>query len=79
MNMEWPMRLSFTWAPLHRLARWPVTSQVGARRNALVACTALAQRRAERTEVEQLLGSLAQQSPPVSSAAEGSPLPAAQG
>ena len=38
--------------------RWPVESQLHARRNALVASTALAQRRAERDEVEELLASL---------------------
>lgn len=32
-----------------------VESQLRARRNALVACTALAQRRAERIEVEEFL------------------------
>lgn len=35
--------------------RWPVESQQRARRNALVASTALARRRAERLEVEELL------------------------
>ena len=34
---------------------WPVASQQVARRNALVAATALAQRRAERDEVEDFL------------------------
>jgi hypothetical protein len=40
------------------LSRWPVTSQIRARRNALMACTALAQRRAQRIEVEQFLSDL---------------------
>lgn len=42
-----------------RLARaaltWPVTSQHVSRRNALVACTALAERRRELEEVEEFL------------------------
>lgn len=44
---------------LHRAAgavrRWPVESQLGARRNAMIASTALAQRRAELDEVEEFL------------------------
>lgn len=48
--------------PLRRLvdavARWPVESQLGARRNAMVAATALTQRRAERQEVEEFLAAL---------------------
>ena len=35
--------------------RWPVESQLGARRNAMIASTALAQRRAELDEVEEFL------------------------
>jgi len=73
------MSLSIIWAPIQRLSRWPVTSQIGARRNALVACTTLTQRRSEHNEVEQLLRSLADQSSPISLAAEGSALSAAQG
>ena len=34
---------------------WPVESQLGARRNAMVASTALAARRAEREDVEAYL------------------------
>ena len=34
---------------------WPARSQDAARRNALVACTALAERRREREEVEAYL------------------------
>jgi hypothetical protein len=53
--------------------RWPVESQLGARRNAMVASTALAQRRAELQDVEQFLaarrGSL--MSEVVASAANG--------
>jgi hypothetical protein len=45
-----------------------VESQLRARRNALIACTALAQRRAELTEVEEFFARLTPanaQSPPV--------------
>ncbi|GAB2460380.1 hypothetical protein GCM10027062_44990 [Nocardioides hungaricus] len=38
--------------------RWPVDSQLGARRNAMIASTALAQRRAELDEVEEFLAAL---------------------
>lgn len=38
--------------------RWAVASQQQARRNAMVASTALTQRRAELVEVEELLASL---------------------
>ena len=41
-----------------RLDRWSVESQLRARRNAMVACTALAQRRAEREEVEDFFAAL---------------------
>ena len=41
-----------------RVLRWPAQSQQRARRNALVASTALAQRRAERLEVEEFLAGL---------------------
>ncbi|MFC4786836.1 hypothetical protein ACT8ZV_20340 [Nocardioides sp. MAHUQ-72] len=48
--------------PAHRLASavlsWPVESQQRARRNALIASTALAQRRAELDEVEEFLAAL---------------------
>jgi len=43
------------WRPLRDLATWPVQSQLGARRNAMVALTALAQRRLENQEVEEFL------------------------
>ncbi len=41
------------------LRRWPVESQLGSRRNAMIASTALAQRRAELDEVEEFLAGLA--------------------
>ena len=34
---------------------WPVETQQGSRRNAMVACTALTERRRERDEVEEFL------------------------
>lgn len=40
------------------LRRWPVDSQLTARRNAMVASTALAQRRAELDDVEEFLAGL---------------------
>ncbi len=43
---------------LTRMGAWPVDSQHASRRNAMVACTALAQRRAEREDVEDFLASL---------------------
>ena len=39
--------------------RWPVESQLQARRNAMIASTALAQRRAELDEVEEYLAARA--------------------
>lgn len=47
---------------LHRaivaVRRWPVESQLQARRNAMIASTALAQRRAELDDVEAFLAAL---------------------
>ena len=43
------------WLPVRDLAAWPVSSQVGSRRNALVASTHLAQRRREHEETERFL------------------------
>lgn len=40
---------------LGQLLSWPVRSQQGARRNALVASTALAERRRELADVEEFL------------------------
>lgn len=40
---------------LDHLVSWPVRSQQGARRNALVASTALAERRRELADVEEFL------------------------
>jgi len=52
-----PRRKRRPW-PRPPRGRWHETSQFGARRNALLACTALAQRRRERDDVEQLLSAL---------------------
>lgn len=51
-----------------RLDQWSVESQLRARRNAMVASTALAQRRAEREEVEDFFAAL--DAPPAPPAAE---------
>jgi hypothetical protein len=40
------------------LLKWPVESQQQARRNAMIASTALAQRRAEREDVEEFFAAL---------------------
>jgi hypothetical protein len=47
--MDAPRRL------VRSVLTWPVRSQQGSRRNALVASTALTQRRRERDEVEEFL------------------------
>lgn len=44
--------------PVDAARRWPVESQLQSRRNAMVASTALAQRRAELDEVEEFLAAL---------------------
>ncbi|GAA4374804.1 hypothetical protein [Nocardioides caricicola] len=41
--------------PWGAVRRWPVESQLGARRNAMIASTVLAQRRAERDDVAEFL------------------------
>ena len=49
------------YTPTHIVAtavRWPVESQQRARRNAMIASNALAQRRVELDEVEKFLASL---------------------
>ncbi|MGH3361607.1 MAG: hypothetical protein ACRDOM_04035 [Nocardioides sp.] len=43
------------WQPARNLAEWPVRSQQVARRNALVASTALVERRRQHEEVEEFL------------------------
>ena len=44
--------------PLQWIDTWSVASQQQARRNAMIASTALAQRRAETNEVEEFLADL---------------------
>ena len=56
---------------LTHLRTWPVGSQQVSRRNAMVACTALAQRRAEREDVEDFLGSLVAERSPQRGVARG--------
>jgi hypothetical protein len=46
------------WRLLHSAAGWHVTSQQQSRRNALVASTALVQRRRELAEVDEFLAHL---------------------
>ena len=43
---------------VHRVRDWPVASQQNARRNAMLAATACAARRAEREAVEDYLAAL---------------------
>lgn len=46
-----------------RVRTWPVESQQGARRNAMVASTSLAARRAERQDVDAYFAALAAPAP----------------
>ncbi|MDN4172746.1 hypothetical protein QWY28_07330 [Nocardioides sp. SOB77] len=57
--MALPATLPLLPALVRRVREWPQESQLGARRNAMVASTALARRRAERLEVEEFLAALA--------------------
>lgn len=50
--------------PMQRLESWAVASQQHARRNAMIASTAAAQRRAELIEVEDFLAALRPPSDP---------------
>jgi len=43
---------------IHSLRSWPQTSQEQARRNAMIAATACAQRRVERQEVDDYFASI---------------------
>lgn len=52
--------LSVLWG---RVRTWPVESQLAARRNAMVASTALAARRAERVDVDDFFAALAAPAP----------------
>jgi hypothetical protein len=45
-------------AVVDRVQSWSVESQLGARRNAMIASTALAARRAEREDVEEFFAAL---------------------
>lgn len=49
---------------VQRLQDWPVASQQQARRNAMVAATACAQRRAEREDVDDFLAARFAPAPP---------------
>ena len=59
------------WAPIRSLSRWPITAQDQARRNALVASAALAQRRYERDDVETFLRTFKRAMHPEHVGAEG--------
>jgi hypothetical protein len=48
---------------------WPMDSQQTSRRNAMIACTALAQRRAEREDVDDFLASRGERREPLYKAA----------
>ena len=48
----WLVPLQASW---HAVQQWSDRSQQGARRNAMLACTALAQHRADVREVDELL------------------------
>ena len=52
------MRKPDPWTALRELARWHVTTQFGARRNALLACAVLAERRREHDVVAEILSRL---------------------
>jgi len=56
--------MSLLLSPLRAALRWPVDSQLRARRNAMIASTSLAQRRAELDDLERFLtASLSSESP----------------
>ncbi len=50
-------------APWQTLRHWAANSQLQARRNAMVACTAMAQRTAQARDVEEYLGRYARPVP----------------
>ena len=52
------------WRLVRTAAQWHLTSQQQSRRNALVASTALTERRRERLEVEEVLAAGADRVPP---------------
>ena len=56
---------------VQRLRAWPVESQQTARRNAMIACTSLTQRRIERQEVHDFLASFYGTPNPSRAAAHG--------
>jgi hypothetical protein len=60
--------------PFRAVLRWPVDSMQKARRNAMIACTVLAERRAEIEEVERFLASV---TPSVTASASASEAEAA--
>ncbi len=61
---------------VHRVREWPVASQQQARRNAMLAATDCAARRAQREDVEDYLAALAAPGEPAS---RPQPRPAVRG
>ena len=59
MNPINPLSMNPMLLVLDRVRAWPVQSQQGARRNAMIANTTLLARRAEREDVEAFLASRA--------------------
>jgi hypothetical protein len=59
MNPINPLSMNPMSLVLDRVRAWPVQSQQGARRNAMIANTTLLARRAEREDVEAFLASRA--------------------
>jgi hypothetical protein len=64
MNPTNPLSMNPVSLVLDHLRAWPVQSQQGARRNAMIASTALAARRAERQDVEAFFAALEPSQPP---------------
>jgi hypothetical protein len=63
MNPINPLSINPMFLVLDRVRAWPVQSQQGARRNAMIANTTLLARRAEREDVEAFLASRAPSAP----------------
>ena len=66
-----PLHPRFVQRTVVAVRDWPVASQQRSRRNAMIASTALAQRRAELAEVEDFLASLRTAPVPAAEAAHG--------
>jgi hypothetical protein len=64
-----PLRVAIRWT-VARTVDWSVESQQRARRNAMIASTSLAQRRAERDDVEHFLAAATAQATAPTAAAQ---------